>query len=168
MAEIGAHNRKSLSNKALQQSKTHSPHEIALEGGLHEWFTPDQPGNHWLPPLVTLIDLAQQTLRRDPDRRIAWVGRRCWPYPPALVRRAPGSDDAARALERAVFIDPASRAERVWAIETAARCTGVAAVIGDDSGLAMPESRRLQLAAGETPLLLARPERERRAHVHHA
>jgi protein ImuA len=50
----------------------------------------------------------------------------------------------------------------LWAIESAARCPAVAAVIADGSGLVMAHTRRLQLAAeaGSALLLLARPPRE--------
>jgi hypothetical protein len=61
-----------------------------------------------------------------------------------------------------VFVDPASKQERVWAVELAARCVGVGIVIADGSGLAMAESRRLQFASSNTPLLLARPAWESR------
>jgi len=44
-----------------------------------------------------------------------------------------------------------SRAERAWAIEQAARCGAVGMVVGDGAGLAMAESRRLQLAAPVGP-----------------
>jgi protein ImuA len=60
---------------------------------------------------------------------------------------------------RAVFVDPSGDAERLWAIDQALRCRGVACVIADGSRLEMAASRRLQLAAreGGTLGLLARP-----------
>jgi hypothetical protein len=61
----------------------------------------------------------------------------------------PGATDQ-RLLDRSVFVDPATPAERVWAIELALRCAGVAAVIADGTALSMAESRRLQLAATST------------------
>ena len=140
---------------------------IPLVGGLHEWFAEDDPARKsaWLPPMGVLIGLARRALGSgtasgaDRGRRAVWVGRRCWPYPPALVRH--GSDGSDRRLfDASVFVDPASRQERVWAIEIAARCVGVGVVIADGSGLAMAGSRRLQLAAKDTPLLLARPSCE--------
>ncbi|MEM1186548.1 MAG: hypothetical protein AAGI53_16285 [Planctomycetota bacterium] len=62
-----------------------------------------------------------------------------------------------------MFVDPASHDERVWATDVASRCPGAAAVIADGAGIAMAESRRLQLAAaaGRTPTLMARPASER-------
>ena len=116
-----------------------------------------------MPPMGVLIGLAWRVVgsAAEPSRRVLWVGRRCWPYPPALVRHGPGGADR-RLLEASVFIDPPSRQERVWAVELAARCAGVGIVISDGSGLAMAESRRLQLAAKDTPLLLARPAWESR------
>lgn len=138
--------------------------ELALRSGLHEWFAGDGRGrgSAWLPPMGVLIGLAWRAIGSamlpgaGPSRRVVWVGRRCWPYPPALVRHGPDGADR-RLLDASVFVDPASRQERVWAVELAARCAGVGIVIGDGGGLSMAESRRLQLATKNTPLLLARP-----------
>lgn len=131
---------------------------LTLLGGLHEWFASEHRSwnSAWLPPMAMLIGLAWSAIEAEPRRRVVWVGRRCWPYPPALVGRDPGGSDR-RLLDASVFVDPASKQERVWAVELAARCVGVGVVIGDGSGLAMAESRRLQLASKDTPLLLARP-----------
>lgn len=153
---------------------------LASRGGLHEWFGSGTAGRGaeargvghdrlWLPPMAMLIGLAWEAIEADERKRVVWIGRRCWPYPPALVRRIPplpGSrgtamDGDRRLLERSVFVETgaskAGRGERVWAIELSARCAGVGAVIADGSGLTMAESRRLQLAAAGTALLLARP-----------
>ena len=150
------------------------PWGVALSPGLHEWFLDDDRPSRaargrWLAPMSVLIGLAWRAAEEgDPGRAVVWVGRRGWPYPPALVRRAGPSGVDRRLLERSVFVDPSSRGERVWAIELAARGAGVAAVVADGSGLTMAESRRLQLAASGderragTPALLARPARERR------
>ena len=50
----------------------------------------------------------------------------------------------------------------MWSAELAARTPGVAVVIADGTGLRMPESHRLHLAASHAgcPVLLARPARE--------
>jgi hypothetical protein len=138
---------------------------VVLEGGVHEWFDSGERRN-WRPPLAVLIDLAWRALWEHGDRGlVVWVGRRCWPYPHALIRRdarRPGAGDQ-RLLERSVFVDARS-GERVWAIELALRCAGVAAVVGDGGELCMAETRRLQLAAGSREravALLARPGWER-------
>lgn len=161
------------------------PRAVALEPGVHEWFGEEGGGEVWLPPMAVLIDLAWAAVGRVEGRaggraggRVVWVGRRCWAYPPSLVRRA-GAGDAGpdrslldRALlDQSVFVDVRARGEGVWAIEQAARCAGVALVIGDGRGLSIAESRRLQLAAsagaggaggaGGTAVLLARPSWER-------
>lgn len=107
-------------------------------GSVHEWFGED-------PAAVLLSRLA----RRTPGRggRTAWIGRACWAHP--------GWSETPSSL----FVDPASDGERVWAIDLALRCRGVACVIADGSGIDMPASRRLQLAAkaGGTLGLLVRP-----------
>ncbi|MEZ6243380.1 MAG: hypothetical protein R3B57_10085 [Phycisphaerales bacterium] len=139
--------------------------DAAIGGGLrrgavHEWLTgdPDPSGGHWWgPPLGVLIHAAGRALREDAaGRRAVWVGRRVWPHPRAVR--------AAALLERSVFVAPRGDAERLWAIDLALRCAGVAVVVADGSGLGMGESRRLQLAAGAGGgvCLLARPWWERR------
>jgi len=68
------------------------------------------------------------------------------------------------ALARAsIFLDPSSSAARLWVIDVAARSAGVAVVVADGSGLSMPATGRVQLAAGQggALCLLARPEWER-------
>lgn len=136
---------------------------------LHEWFAapshtsdaPDTPGHTHparaddltLPPLSVLISIAR--LARTPERtRIVWIGRACWPYPPAI----------ADLLADSLFVDPPTDAERLWTIDLALRCRAVAAVIADGRRLPMPATRRLQLAAaaGDTPGLLVRPPGELR------
>ncbi len=110
-------------------------------GAVHEWF-----GNG--PPLGLLGALS----RRLSGGRTVWIGRDCWVH--ANPARTP--------LGRWVFVDPGSDAERLWAIDQALRCPGVACVIADGRGIDMAGSRRLQLAAraGGTLGLLARPPDE--------
>ncbi len=134
--------------------------EAALSQGLHEWFS-DTGHRVDLPPLSVLIGLAWRMLESRPGQRVIWIGRRCWPYPPALVRRG-GSGPSDHLLRRSVYIDPRSRAELVWAAELAARSGGIGAVIADGRGLRMAESRRLHLAAlhAGCPVVLARAAEE--------
>src|SRR5262245_3565821 len=119
-------------------------------GAVHEWFGEErEKGRAWLPPLALLVDVARRVAGREGG--VVWIGRRVWPYP-----RAPGM----RALlTRSIFVDAPTPGERVWAADVALRCRGAQAVIADASGLKMPESRRLQLAAGAGGVmgLLARP-----------
>lgn len=153
-------------------SKVHPkipPEAVALAPGLHEWFaetglTENDPAPRvWLPPLAVLLGLAWHTVEQTDTHAgsIVWIGRRAWPAPLALLRHQPPEIDR-RLFRRSLFVEPASRDERVWAIEQAARSPGVALVIADGSRLRMPESRRLQLAAAahHRPILLARPPSE--------
>jgi len=145
-----------------------------LRAGVHEWFSAEASGAAWLPPMAVLIGLAWRAISADAPAsggQVVWVGRRCWAYPHALVRRDPAEPGGAGdrlLLERSVFVDPPDRATRVWAIDLALRRPGVAVVIGDASGLTMAESRRVQLATvsrggiGGAVGLLARPGWERR------
>ncbi|MFA9476948.1 ImuA family protein [Phycisphaerales bacterium AB-hyl4] len=141
--------------------------DAALGGGLvagvvHEWFggEPAGPGQaaDEAPPLTVLMHLARQAMGGGPRGGwCVWVGRGCWPHPHGLV------DEQAAVLERCLWVDPPTAAFRVWAIDLAARCAGVAVVVADGSGLDMAATRRLQLAAeaGGTLVLLARPAKER-------
>jgi len=128
-----------------------------LGAGLHEWLADDADGVS-VPPLGVLIDLARRHAR--PAQSVLWIGRRCWPHPHALTLRGPGGADDAL-LRRSVFVDPSSRVELIWSADAALRRS--ASVVADGAGLAMAESRRLQLAAKDagTLALVARPRRDR-------
>ncbi|MHC5023559.1 MAG: hypothetical protein ACYTGG_06560, partial [Planctomycetota bacterium] len=67
-------------------------------------------------------------------------------------------------LRRSLFVDPPDGAARLWAIDLAARCPAVAAVVADGRGLRLAHTRRLQLAAERSGslVLLARPPGELR------
>lgn len=141
----------------------------------------------WTPPLCLMIHLAWQALLAGANgnsdayrhRRVAWVGRKCWPYGRSLIRPNLGKDGR-RLLEQSLFIDTDSanpnstrRGEGVtWVVDLALRNPAVTAVIADGSGLDMAATRRLQLAAesgitnqqhgqGGAIALLARPPDER-------
>ena len=135
-------------------------------GAIHEWIgiEPDdatgaRTGGHM--PLFIMLHAARAALSIDdglrgaPRTRLVWIGRACWPCPTAL----------GRLLDRSLWIDPPDASSRLWATDLALRCTGVAAVIADGSGLDMAGSRRLQLAAetGGTVGLIARQPRELKA-----
>ncbi|MFO0963010.1 MAG: hypothetical protein U0625_08905 [Phycisphaerales bacterium] len=137
--------------------------------GLHEWCGVDLVG--------VLVHLAWQALLHDDAhhpgamRRIVWIGAGVHPAPHAMVRglRAPllGMFGApaprvwpdARLWERSILVDPPSDGVRLWAIEQAARCPGVCAVVADVGGFDFAATRRLQLAAHEVLLLGARAPR---------
>jgi hypothetical protein len=121
--------------------------------GVHEWFGAADAARRWAPPLGILLHLALRSLEGSPAGCVVWIGRRCWPYPQVLNRAG---------LRRSIFIDPPDGASRLWAIDLAARCPGVAAVVADGSALDMAATRRLQLAAeaGSALVLCARPPNE--------
>jgi hypothetical protein len=121
-------------------------------GGVHEWFGAAHAAHNWAPPLGILLHLALRSLEGSPGC-VVWIGRRCWPYPHVLNGAG---------LRRSIFVDPPDGASRLWTIDLAARCPGVAAVVADGSGLDMAATRRLQLAseAGSALVLCARPPNE--------
>ena len=130
-------------------------------GALHEGISGAAQGDDqnspsrqsWPPALSVLSHIGGRALRADTRGRCAvWVGRRVWPYGPALGALGP-------LLARSLFIAPGDLPQRVWAIDLALRCQGVGVVIADGSGFGMSETRRLQLAASNTGALclLARP-----------
>ena len=144
-----------------------------IRGVVHEWFGVADLSQHteavqltkaklhsplpqWTPPMGILLHLARCSLKHSTNRCVVWIGKRCWPYPHALVC---GDDYQRQLLRQSFFIDCPNQASRLWAIDSAARCPAVAAVIADGSGLVMAHTRRLQLAAeaGSALVLLARP-----------
>lgn len=145
---------------ATASSPARSQAHRSLEPGLHEWLPTDSS-----PPLAILIGLAWQAVVARPGRRVCWIGRQCWPYPHALLRRPAqpdGSGSGTALLEASVFIDARSTAECVWAAEVGLRCAGIGMVIADGRGIGMAESRRLQLAASAegAAVQLIRQEKE--------
>lgn len=114
-------------------------------GSLHEWFADSYP-------VALFAGVAAGSLADRPGS-ILWIGRGCWPFPAWLTPDL---------LRRSVFIDPACDAERAWAIDQALRCAGVSCVVADGRRIDMPTSRRLQLAAGSSQVLvlMARPPDE--------
>lgn len=156
-------------------------HDEALGGGLarrgvHEWFAVGDRERLRLPPMGALMEIAWRVLewesRTAPARRrrVVWIGRACHPPAAALVRGLRGVVDGRRPspdaalLERSILVDASTPQERSWAIEQAARCPGVCAVIADGAGFDTALSRRVQLAAqGSSLVLLARLDRERDA-----
>lgn len=138
-------------------------------GAVHEWFgvNGEVRGDRWVPALGVMVHLARRVVRTEPGgpRRVragglvVWVGERSWVYPWSV-----GVDAVGRAvLARSVFVAARTRDERVWAVEVALRSVAAGVVIADGSGLRMPDSRRLQLAAGSGMGLglLVRPAWER-------
>ena len=133
-------------------------------GCLHEWHGSgsDDPGggegSDWLPPLYLFGHLAQQAIG-DHHGLVVWIGTRCHPQPPVLSGQGPTAD---RLLRRSLFVNPATDADRLWAVDQAARNPAVAAVVADAAGLDLRAGRRLQLAAEQAAalVLLARPPDE--------
>lgn len=132
-------------------------------GAIHEWFVmpadASKPtGRPPVAPICVLSHLAGRALEAE-GGYVVWVGRRCWPYG-RLLARGENRD----LLERSIFVDAVNDASRLWAVDVALRCEAVCAVIADGTGLDMPATRRLQLAAraGRSVGLLARPPAELR------
>ena len=122
-----------------------------LTHGLHEWFgpaygdVPSPPPGPWSPPLSLVIQLARRALHtRKTDARVAWIGRRCFPYPAVLsMGRSQGEDVLAGSL----FIDAENPASRLWSIEQAIGSSVVGVVVADGSRFNMAATRRIQLRA---------------------
>lgn len=139
-------------------------------GVVQEWFglatldhgvnAPFTPMPRWTPPLGMLLFLADRSLRQLPDRYVVWIGRRCWPYPHALIDR--GDDNDHSFVARTLLVDCPDKDSRLWAIDLAVHCSAVTAVIADGGGLDMAATRRLQLAAksSDAMVLLTRPPSE--------
>ena len=136
-------------------------------GGLHEWLGLAPCSSHsevaqrtreaWRPPVGVLIHLAWRVLDTDAGGLWSvWIGRRCFPYPGALLRRE-GSDRLL--LERSLFVSPRQPADRLWAIDLALRSPAVGVLIADGGEFDMAATRRIQLLAKNHGVLalLVRP-----------
>ncbi len=134
---------------------------MPMPPGVHEWFglADSSCMPRWIPPLGILLYLARRSLESMDGGRagVVWIGRRCWPFLQGL-----SPDDRRVLLHRSIFIDPTDDMSRLWALDLAARCPAVAAVVADGSRLDMAATRRLQLAAeaGSALVLCARPPEE--------
>lgn len=86
-------------------------------------------------------------LAAERGRPVLWVGVREDLYAPGL---------AAFGLppERLLVVRPVKPAERLWAMEEAARCPGLAGVLAELAGLDLTAARRLQLAARSSGVTL--------------
>lgn len=144
------------------------PENALVRGAVHEWIglaenaeaAIEPRGRNWTPPLCILSHLAWQALADGNEGPVLWIGRRCWPYPRTLIRRR---GHHPLLLQRSVFVDARDDGQRLWAIDLAARCPAIAAVVADAARFDIAATRRLQLAAraGTGLVLLARPPWER-------
>lgn len=157
---------------ALNASSGLGLHELPL-GVVHEWMTVEEGSGtrgRWIAPHGMILWLLWQMLEAEgarsavgasPERLIAWIGRRAWPAPRAMI----GAQGSRALLARSIFVD--AREHRLWAAEQALACDGILATIFDAEGFDMVASRRTQLAAARSrdrPPVLAlavRPWRER-------
>lgn len=138
--------------------------------GLHEWWGELGDARAVCVQLAWNALLADDAALPGAHRHVAWVGRGAWPHADELVRglraaiagtfggsfRRQWPD--ARLHDRSLLVDvPAHDAgARLWAIEQAARCPGVCAVVADGRGFDLAATRRLQLAASGVLLLTLR------------
>lgn len=143
----------SVPSAAYSESSDSAWHALLASGSIHEWFDGAAPA--WSASQAP-VGVAALAAHAKNAATIVWIGERCRPFGAGLARRF----DAL--LRNSVFVHVPRRTDRLWAIDIALRCPGVDAVIADASGLTMPESRRLQLAAesGRTLGLLLRPPQD--------
>ena len=130
-------------------------------------------GQAWCPPLGAAIHLAWRTLayeHPEDGRRVGWIGREVRPSERSLLggvragrlsyssplgldpsNRVGGYSGVVdhRLREASFFVEtaPSQPGQRLWAIEQAIRCPGVAMVVADGRGLDAAAFRRLHLAA---------------------
>lgn len=143
---------------ALDRRATETLGGVLSPGALHEWFASGSADRRdrrqWSVPLTAVIGVALGVVDAHSKRVCVWIGRRCWPYPPAIGKVSPAL------LSHCLFVDPTGHEDRVWATELALRSDDVALVVADASRLNLNESRRLQLAAeagGALGMLLRPP-----------
>lgn len=138
--------------------------------GLHEWWGELGDARAVCAQLAWNALVADDAATPGSHRHVAWVGRAAWPHADELVRglraalagmfggsfRRQWPD--ARLHDRSLLVDvpPHDAGARLWAIEQAARCPGVCAVVADGRGFDLAATRRLQLAASGVLLLTLR------------
>lgn len=125
-------------------------HEV-VSGDVERSATPSMGRAAWEPPIALLRHFA--VVNAASEGWTVWIGRRVWPYGPAL---------GALAITRTLCIDPPDLGARDWVLDAALRCPGLV-VVADASRLDAAASRRVQLAAeaGGSVGFLARPSWER-------
>jgi hypothetical protein len=113
-------------------------------GAIHECYGVGGRRNSasdWTPPLLIIAHLMRRACQSPAGepRWSVWIGRRVWLFGQAAVA-------ALGATDRVLWVDASEAGARLWAVEAALRCSGVA-VAADGSGFDAASSRRLQLAA---------------------
>ncbi len=133
---------------------TCSLHEI-FGVALHNACSPTH--GLWSPSIDIATHLARHGQQANVAKTwVAWIGRRCFPYPSFLVGAQGQSIDL---LNRSFFIDAGTPANRLWAIEQTIHSSVVGVVVADGSRFNMAATRRIQLRAQSqhTFVFLLRP-----------
>ena len=129
---------------------------LATPGVAQEWFESGSPiGGPGGGGVTLFAGLTHQTRPAS----VFWIGRGCRPYGRGLPREL---------ARRSVHLDIDAAADRLWALETVARCAAEPdapplAILADGTGFDRVATRRLQLAARSprVTLILLRPQPER-------
>lgn len=111
----------------------------------------------WSPSIEIATHLARHGQQANVAKTwVAWIGRRCFPYPSFLVGAQGQSIDL---VDRSFFIDAGTPANRLWAIEQTIQSSVVGVVVADGSRFNMAATRRIQLRAKShhTFVFLLRP-----------
>ena len=129
-------------------------------GAIHEFIGHTDGGADrvWSPPVGLVAHVARWV---SGGMWVVWIGAEVWPSGQTVAAMA-------GVVERSVFVDARTPADRVWSADVALRhggAGGVGCVVVDGQRFAMAATRRLQLAARSTGAvgILARPPGESRA-----
>ena len=107
--------------------------------------------------------------------RVVWIGRSCWPAPPALAalgvwafedtanREVPTDALVDSLFQGSLFIDPPDETTTLWAIDLALRSPGVDLVVAATPKISRITTQRFSLAASRysTTALLLRDYQDR-------
>ena len=146
-------------------------------GEIHEWsFKHLEKANYaqkknWQAPISIFLFLISNSLKNSlqdshPEhhqRKIFFIGRRCWPTPHALSEyfsnenSSPNTNSQKETLynwrENCFFIDPPDKEQRLFSSVLALQSRSVLAVISDISFSSLIDSRRMKLAAKKSGAL---------------
>ncbi len=146
-------------------------------GEIHEWsFKHLEKANYaqkknWQAPISIFLFLISNSLKsylKDSgqdhhQRKIFFIGRRCWPTPHALseyfgnnssfLSKSSQEDALYNWQENCFFIDPPSKEQRLFSSVLALQSCSALAVISDISFSSLIDSRRMKLAAKKSGAL---------------
>lgn len=141
-------------------------------GCFHEWTLQNKATskgkNLWQPPFCVLLTVISHVVAHNPifkNSIIAWVGDRCWLTPSFITSTLP-LDTSCKILNKSIYLNPPTKAKRLWAAIEILRSHLASILVLDGSGFNFNSTRRLHLATTKATnlCLVMRPPWELNCH----